>query len=207
MARIKGSKKNLISVLLILSGLTLLLYKYYPYYYENKQEITASNKLIESTSKSNLNYDASLSTNEIINKSQDNDYIGVLEIPNISFKRRLVNTESKKNNVNYNIQILKDSDMPNIENGLLIIAGHSGNSKVSYFSNLSKVNNNDLINIYYNNKKYIYKITNVYMEQKTGTINIEKNRNKTTLVLTTCSKAYKNKQLVVISELIDSKEY
>ncbi len=203
MAKIKRNKKYIISLILIILGIILIVYKYYPYYYENKQEIQESNKYIENNSlnkdiKSDFKTKASL---------EDKDYIGVLEIPTISFKRRLVNPESKRNNVNYNIQILDNSDMPNVENGLLIVAGHSGNSKVSYFNNLFKVNNNDIINIYFSNKKYVYKITNIYTETKRGTISIKRNKNKSTLVLTTCSKVSKDKQLVVISELVNSESF
>lgn len=203
MAKIKRNKKYIISLILIILGIILIVYKYYPYYYENKQEIQESNKYIENNSlnkdiKSDFKTKASL---------EDKDYIGVLEIPAISFKRRLVNPESKRNNVNYNIQILDNSDMPNVENGLLIVAGHSGNSKVSYFNNLFKVNNNDIINIYFSNKKYVYKITNIYTETKRGTISIKRNKNKSTLVLTTCSKVSKDKQLVVISELVNSESF
>ena len=40
----------------------------------------------------------------------------------------------------------------------------------------------------YNNKKYIYKIDNIYNEEKTGKVRIFRNKNKTTLTLITCTK-------------------
>ena len=36
--------------------------------------------------------------------------------------------------ISKNIQILKESDMPNVTNGNLLLAGHNGNSKVSFFT-------------------------------------------------------------------------
>ena len=134
-------------------------------------------------------------------------YIGVLEIPSISVKRGFVESNSKYNNVNYNIQILDGSDMPNITNGNFIIAGHSGSGRVSYFRNLNKLNNDDVIYIYYENIKYTYKVVNKYLEIKDGNIVIHRNKNISTLTLTTCSPDSKGNQLVVISELVEKTNY
>src|SRR5574344_1048825 len=134
-------------------------------------------------------------------------YIGVLEIPSISVKRGFVESNNKYNNVNYNIQILDGSDMPNITNGNFIIAGHSGSGRVSYFKNLNKLNNDDVIYIYYENIKYTYKVVNKYLEIKDGDIVIHRNKNISTLTLTTCSPDSKGNQLVVISELVEKTNY
>lgn len=134
-------------------------------------------------------------------------YIGVLEIPSISVKRGFVESNNKYNNVNYNIQILDGSDMPNITNGNFIIAGHSGSGRVSYFKNLNKLNNDDVIYIYYENIKYTYKVVNKYLEIKDGDIVIHQNKNISTLTLTTCSPDSKGNQLVVISELVEKTNY
>lgn len=135
----------------------------------------------------------------IINNEQ---YIGVLEIKKINLTRGFYSKNSRLNNVNKNIQILNSSDMPDIENGNVIIAAHSGNSSISFFRNLPKLNVDDNAIIYYQGKTYIYKLVNNYEIEKTGTANIKRNINKNSLTLITC-KHNSNKQLVYIFELIN----
>ena len=57
------------------------------------------------------------------------DYIAVLKIPKINLERGLVDRNSYSNNVNYNIQILSNSSMPDEKNGNVILAAHSGNGR------------------------------------------------------------------------------
>ena len=133
----------------------------------------------------------------VINKEQ---YIGVLEIKKINLTRGFYSKNSRLNNVNKNIQILSLSDMPDIENGNVIIAAHSGNSSISFFKNLPKLNFDDNAIIYYQGKTYTYKLVNNYEIEKTGTANIKRNLNKNSLTLITC-KHNSNKQLVYIFEL------
>ena len=107
---------------------------------------------------------------------------------------------SKNNNVNKNIQLLKESNLPDKENGNVIIAGHSGNSYKAYFKNLVKLNNGDEAKIVYNGKTYIYSLSNSYEVEKTGRVEISRNINKQTLTLITC-KHNTNKQIVFVFEL------
>lgn len=131
------------------------------------------------------------------------DYIGVIEIPSIDLKRGFLDKDSIYNDVNYNIEVLIDSDMPDIKNGNFILAAHSGNTMVSYFKNINNLSLNDDIYIYYNGHKYIYKVMNKYQIEKTGYANIVRNNNKNTLTLITCI-SNTNYQLVVICELIET---
>lgn len=140
------------------------------------------------------------SENISIKKAALIEYILYLKIPKINLNKGIVSKDSKFNNVDRNIQILKESDMPDIENGNLILASHSGNSNVSYFKDLNKLELNDNIYIEYNNKKYHYKIVNYYIVEKTGLIDIIRNKNKANLTLITCIEN-SNKQLVIICEL------
>lgn len=133
----------------------------------------------------------------IINNEQ---YIGVLEIKKINLTRGFYSKNSRLNNVNKNIQILSSSDMPDIENGNVIIASHSGNSSISFFRNLPKLIVDDNAIIYYQGKTYTYKLVNNYEIEKNGTANIRRNINKNSLTLITC-KHNSNKQLVYIFEL------
>lgn len=141
------------------------------------------------------------------NENDSSEYIGILEIPSISFKRGFIAKNDKSNNISENIQILKESDMPDVDRGNFIIAGHSGSSRIAFFKNLHCVKFNDLIHVYYNQVKYTYKVVDFYIEPKVGNIHIYRNKEKTTLTLTTCNQDKKDSQIVIISELVDSKNF
>lgn len=135
------------------------------------------------------------------------NYIGVLEIPKISIKRGFLNINDKGNNVNKNLQVINGSDMPDVKNGNLIIAAHSGNSYISYFRNLYKLSNDDIAYVYFNNIKYIYKVAGKYDVEKTGKVVIHRDNKKNTLTLITCSQTDKTKQIVYILELESEEKY
>ena len=132
------------------------------------------------------------------------NYIAVIKIPKIGLEKGLASKGSYYNNVNRNIQILTESDMPDKEKGNVILAGHSGNSSVSYFRKLNKLENNDEVIISYNGKDYVYRMVNSYEIEKNGYAHILRNAEKTTLTLITC-KHNTNKQLIVICELIEER--
>lgn len=107
-------------------------------------------------------------------------------------------------NLDKNVTILKGSILPNKDNSIIFLAAHSGNSKVSFFNKLDKIKNNQEINFYYNNYKYIYKVIKKYETNKDGDIEVNKDfKNK--LILTTCSIHNKKKQLIVESIMIKKK--
>lgn len=131
------------------------------------------------------------------------EYVAILEIPNIKFKRGLYNKESSNNIIDKNIVFLNSSDMPSEINSRVVIVGHSGDDSNSYFKNLYKLKRTNLMHLYYENYKYTYKISDIYEVKKTGTIALESKKDISTLVLVTC-KGY-TKQLVIIGELINKK--
>ena len=133
-------------------------------------------------------------TNQIIKK--DNEKIGKLIINKINLKQNLYKIESKKNNIEENVAIMKESNYPNISNGILILAAHSGTGKIAYFEELDNLELKDNIIIIYKNKKYIYQITKIWEQKKNGYIKIKK-ENKKQLILTTCSPKKKNTQLII----------
>ena len=90
--------------------------------------------------------------------------------------------------------------MPDKKNSIMYIAAHSGDGKIAYFNDLDKLKTNDEITIIYKNKKYIYSVKNIWEENKNGYIHINR-ENEKQLILTTCSKTKKNKQLVINSTL------
>lgn len=137
---------------------------------------------------------------EVKSNTPEINYIAVLKIPKIDLEKGLASKDSYWNNVNKNIQILSESDMPDVENGNVILASHSGNGKVSYFRKLNKLQNDDIVSIFYNGKEYKYKMVNSYEIEKNGYAHIVRNKEKSTLTLITC-KHNTNKQIVVICEL------
>ena len=140
-------------------------------------------------------------------KAPNYNYIGVLEIPKINIKRGFLNINDKGNNVNKNLQVIKGSDMPDVKNGNLIIAAHSGNSYISYFKNLHRLSNDDVAYVYFNNIKYTYKVAGKYDVDKTGKVVIHRDNKKNTLTLITCSQTDKTKQIVYILELESEVNY
>lgn len=150
----------------------------------------------------NINSYNSHNTVEKDNRVSIVNYIGYLKIPKINLERGLVDKNSHLNYVDLNIQIIKESDMPDMEGGNLILAAHSGNSNVSYFKDLNKITYGDVVSVSYNNKLYTYQVSNYYIVEKTGMVDIVRNPLITTLTLITCVENT-NKQLVVICELIE----
>lgn len=136
----------------------------------------------------------STETNQI--KKNNNEKIGELIINKINLKQDLYKIESKKNNIEENVAVMKESNYPNISNGILILAAHSGTGKIAYFEKLDNLKLKDNIIIRYKNKKYIYQITKIWEQKKNGYIKIKK-ENKKQLILTTCSPKKKNTQLII----------
>lgn len=128
-------------------------------------------------------------------------YVAVLEIPKIDLKKGLYSMDSKYNTVRRNVAILSPSDYPDVSGGNFVLAAHSGNGYLSFFKNLYKLSTEDYVYVYYNDVKYSYKITYIYKQAKTGTINVYRPYNKTTLMLITCTKNDESSQTVYVAEL------
>lgn len=168
---------NVISfVLLFLSILTMFLISVKKESFVTSFEI--NNKIMGGTINNNYN----------TKSKTDNNYLAILNIPKINLYKEFYDYESPLNTVEKNIEVIEKSKMPDIKNGNLILASHSGNSNIAYFKNLDKLKLKDLIFIHYNGKKYKYIVENIYDVKKTGYIEINRNKNKTTLTLITCKK-------------------
>lgn len=201
------SKKLLLLMLLVIFIVLSLIFIFEKY--KDYKIATEENELIDlflEQQKREFNKKEQINLSSVQNDSKNNNnkinYIAVLEIPSISLKKGLVEKNSKYNNVTYNVQILGSSDLSNIPNENIILASHSGNSRISFFKNLYKLQKGDYSYIYYNGVKYTYKVVNIYNEDKDGTISIDQNKLKNKLILTTCNQQVKNKQIVVISDFI-----
>lgn len=135
---------------------------------------------------------------EDITSPSDDNYIGVLEIPKINLKRGFLSIDNPDNTVSKNIQVIKESDMPDVENGLLIIAGHSGTGRLAFFKELHKLSDMDKVYVYYKNTKYTYTVIDKYEVEKTGRALIKRKKNITSLALITCNQEDKTKQIIYI---------
>lgn len=114
-------------------------------------------------------------------------------------------------NLNYSISSIKDEvdylvmfkeyGRPNIEKTNTIIGGHSGIGPKALFNNLSKLDIDDIIKLYYNDKLYTYKVIET-KEVKETDLSVLNNTDKTILTLLTCKMYNSSMRIVVISELI-----
>lgn len=195
-------------VILIISGIPLLLSNYI----KEKRDVVFSEMnlvLSEINTRDIENVEEEPAVEEPTEEvKEDNnnyiyeEYLGVLDIPKINFYKGFYSKTSSLNNVQFNLFVLKESDYPDVVNGNLIIAGHSGNYSNSYFNDLYKLSIDDTVTVHYQGKDYIYKITKIYNEKKTGTVRILRNRNKTSLTLITCTNGDNYHQTIYIAKLI-----
>lgn len=198
----KRKEKNklllIIGIVYYVSGLLLLAYVIsIPILNSKKESDALSNFYIQEEKKNDTNQVQNNKENQM---TSNLEYIAVLKIPKIKLEKGLVAKNSKYNNIDYGIKILKESDSPDVINGNVILAAHSGTADISYFNNLDKLKINDEVLILYNGKTYQYKIVNIYDIDKTGKAKINRNNNKSTITLITCRNGT-NKQIVLIGEL------
>lgn len=178
-------RKSLVSILLltIYLGSCLLIYN--------------SEKDIKSISTANLERNTNTSYISTVSKEENDEIIGTLTIDKLNLSKNIYNINSSHNNVEENVTILND------DINLIVLAAHSGPGYIAFFDDLDKLELNDTINLTYNNKNLVYIVTNIEEQTKDGTIEINKT-DKQRLILTTCSKKDKNKQLVITSKKIDA---
>ena len=163
---------------------------------ENEEEVTAEVPITN-----NLPEDK----NEVVTPVPTIDYskyLGVLEIPKIGLKRGFYNIDSRYNDIQYNVSLVKGSNMPDVDKGNLILMAHSGDAAISYFAYLHILKLGDYAYVTYNGNKYAYKLVNVYDVPKTGKVKIVRSYNNTTLTLITCTKNNDQAQTVYILELV-----
>ena len=195
--------KVTLGILLLFLGIACLSYTYFKtiksnIFNEKNLKYFESIDISEDTEEVNEEPEVEETTTPVINYN----YIGYLEIPKINLKRGFVSLNSKYNSISYNVMLIKGSSMPDVKNGNLILAAHRGNSSVSFFDKLYKLNLGDEAYITYNDKVYTYKLVNTYLEEKDGSIAIYRDEGKNTLTLITCTRGDKKTQTVFIFELI-----
>lgn len=200
----KSNKLFIISVINLVIGITLFTYNsVYDYYLNMLDKNKVDNYISNSKIKVNI---VSIDNDNTINNEDVNNYLGVISIPKINLEQGFYGIDNPMNNVDKNIELISNSNMPDVENGTLILAAHSGNDRVSYFNKLYKLNIDDEIEIIYNKSKYLYKLIDIYEVEKTGSITLHNINNITSLVLVTCSNFNDNLQVVYISRLVNVSE-
>lgn len=204
---IRHRKSNIlfiISVINLVIGITLFTYNsVYDYYLNMLDKNKVDNYISNSKIKVNV---VSIDNENTIDNEEANNYLGIISIPKINLEQGFYGIDNPMNNVDKNIELISNSNMPDVENGTLILAAHSGNDRVSYFNKLYKLNIDDEIEIIYNKSKYLYKLIDIYEVEKTGSITLHNINNITSLVLVTCSNFNDNLQVVYISRLVNVSE-
>lgn len=205
----KGSKSQLIVVgsLLIILGTLIIGGKYLYNYLETKNEEQLIDTFFEEQKEITEDTTPEVPEEKVVTEKPQPtktkiDYFAVIKIPKIGLEKGLASKGSYYNNVNRNILVVKESDMPDKDKGNVILAGHSGSGRTAYFKNLHKLVRDDEVSIFYNGSEYKYKVVNQYDIEKTGTANIVRNAEKNTLTLITC-RHNTNKQIIYICELVE----
>ena len=208
----KKTKRNKKSIFIIILGIIFIIVGLSVFinrcYYQEKKNTNEQEEIDDFLNQS-INED--IETNEVIEEDNNStktatNYVAVLEIPTINLRRGLYEKNDPNNNVNRNIYMLKDTVLPDESDvSHILLASHSGNSYISYFKNLHKLDENDEVYFYYNNTKYVYSIYKIYEVDKTGNVEL-KRTNNSDITLITC-KGNLNKQIVVIGTLKSKEAY
>lgn len=202
---LKKQSKNAkitLSILFIFIGLVLISFNYFDGIKNNlfnDKNIKLMNQTI-SIYEEIKEIDEDEYNNYIFDEPTD-EYIGTLIIDKINLNRGFYSIDSKYNNVDQNIMVVETSNMPNITNGNLILASHSGSSSISFFKNLYLLELNDKASVKYKNRTYNYKLVNIYTDKKDGDVVVSRDANSTILTLITCTKNDNTTQTIYIFEL------
>ena len=196
-----------ICMMMVFSGMCLLTYNII----KDKEYKKEDNEKIEeffnnySEKIENINTDENVEDVIVNNDIDLSSYLAVIEIPSILLKTGVVMSDTSYKSMDRNVSVFPTSDMPNVKDGNFILFGHNGNSRISYFKNIYKLNNNDDIYIYYQNSKYHYKVINKYDVEMNSNIPLKKIEGKTIITLITCNKNNNKYRTIVVGELVNDK--
>ena len=143
----------------------------------------------------NLGTESKVLKNEVL----EDDYLGIISIPEIGLRKKLYDIGSYRNDVDRNIEVLDSSKMPDVMGGNFILAAHNGNTSLGYFRDLHRLKVGDEVTIDYKNKNYVYEVSKIYDVLKTGEVAIKRDKSQSTITLITC--LGNDRQLVVIGYL------
>lgn len=209
--KIKKSQILLLGSLLVFVGVRVLTFEYFVKMKNDvftEMELKASANLVSAEEDDKDTTDVPIANNLPKDKKDKvavvdySKYLGVLEIPKIGLKRGFYNIDSRYNDIQYNVAMVKGSTLPDVKNGNLILMAHSGWAAISYFEYLYNLSLGDKAYVTYKGKKYTYKLVKVYDVVKNGKVKIVRSYDKTTLTLITCTRNNDKAQTVYILELV-----
>lgn len=175
-------------------------------FYIDKENSNYQEEVVKQNIANYINDTSTINTLKIKKETQSTlEYNAILEIPKIKLKKGIYEKGDRENNVNKNIELINPNKINKPQTETIIIAGHSGSSKISFFHNLDILTLNDSIYLYYNGNKYEYKVIQKYEEEKVGKLSVD--NEKELLYLTTCSEKNKDKQLVIKTKLFNISTY
>ena len=126
----------------------------------------------------------------------------ILSIPQINLKRPVYSLNSPYNNVQYNVELIAGSIFSEDDLQHLILAAHSGTSKISFFKNLKKLEIGDKAYIYYNQQTFTFELSSIEEETKVEYVRLKRDKTQKILTLITC--LGKEKRLILNFMLIKS---
>lgn len=129
----------------------------------------------------------------------NSDILFELYIPRINLRKNVYNIDSSYNDVDFNVEILENS---NLNNNLFFLASHSGGGRASYFDNLVRLEVGDFIWINGSDNNLVFVISEMFYIPKNGYFDANYDSIGNTLFLITCSLEYAGKQLVVKANMI-----
>ena len=135
------------------------------------------------------------------NKMIKNKYWGYIEIPKLKIYYGFYSLNDQKNQIKNGIEVMSGSSLPSINGSNIVLVAHSGIAYNVLFDRLDVLGIEDEVNLYFNNIKYIYKVKRILKKDKKDILSTIKT-NKNTLILITCDKKEKDKNLIVYLELI-----
>ncbi len=119
--------------------------------------------------------------------------VKTLRIPKIELVSTVIKATDNFENLDYGLVYYKDFN----PNNKIIIFGHSGMGKGTYFNRLDELMPGDASYLDYDEKTYEYNVMNTYKVSKKDVYLLENEYNSKKLLLITCVKGNKNKRLVV----------
>ena len=190
-------EKKHISLIIVMVSLSLFCSYHIYYYFLDK----GSNDLVRSFYKESIPLVEEQPIARNMNIEEKEEYLGILKIPKINLVQGFYNIDSKNNNVNKSVTILKESVLPGNMGSIMYLIAHTGYGYLAYFKDLDKLELDDMVYVDINNNNYQYIVSDIYEVERNGKITVNHNINENYLVLSTCSDN-KTKQLVVISKLL-----
>ena len=121
-----------------------------------------------------------------------------LVIPSIKLKQVVYSIDSWRNDVDFHVEVLKDSKF---DQNVYFLAAHSGDGNASYFNELSLLEIGDLIYLKTRKEKLVYVIDQSYFIYKNGYLLVEEDL-VDVIFLITCSLEYPDKQLIIKGYLL-----